>query len=107
MNKPKKFWVFVAIIALLSAGCSTENTSGQGQSDALKPQPQVRVEALPSLTASPPQPTTEAVPSLEPTATSAQVYFDPTPDTEAIANQIEALMDEIDRKLKNENFVLK
>jgi hypothetical protein len=107
VNKKSMLWVFVALAALLSAGCSTDNTSGQGQGDAAKPLPQVRVEALPSATASLPPPTAVVTPSLEPSATSAQVYFDPPPDSDAIANQIDALMDEIDRKLKSENFIFK
>ena len=103
------FRVFMAIITLMIAsGCSTENNSVQDQENPAKPQPQVRIMLLPSETAAPTQTNQNtSTPEASPTAAIVQAYIEPTPDVDAIANQIEALMDEIDRKLRNENFQLK
>jgi hypothetical protein len=106
VNNTIKFLVIVSLVALLSTGCSSNNN---GNGDSLKPQPQVRVGARPSST---PEPTVQvdnlaltAAPS--PSAAPAQLYYDPTPDEDAIANQIQSMMDEIDRKLKSNIFLLK
>ncbi|MCX6080237.1 MAG: hypothetical protein NTW32_11945 [Chloroflexi bacterium] len=106
MNKNIKVWVCVLIIVLFSTGCSTGDVSGQGQVDTTRPQPQVRVETLPSKT---PEAVLEVTNTSEPdlTATPAALYYDPTPDVDLLANQIESMIDEIDRKLKGENFSLK
>lgn len=106
MNPKMKFWMFFALIALLCAGCNTEKTSGQGQGDVTKPPPQVRVEAMPSATATLPLPT-EVVTSTPEAVATAEVYVLPTPDVEAMANQIEANMDELERELNNQKFILK
>ena len=106
MERKAKFWILVIIVAVLCAACSTDNSSGQGQEDATKPPPQVRVEILPSLTPPPPLPTeTVTVPTLEPTA--AQVFFWPTPDADALANQIDSIMSEMEQKLKSQNINIK
>ena len=97
------------LLALITAGCSGEKNTGQGQAEVTKPQPQVRVQAMPSATATLPLPVEVAAPSPEPSATfvPGEVYIEPTPDEDAIVNQIDTMMDEIDRKLKNEDFLLK
>ena len=107
MKRNLKFWILIVAVALLCAACSTDNSSGQGQQgDTTKPPPQVRVEALPSATALPPLLTDIVTPTIEPTA--AQVYVaPPPPDEDALANQISAMMDEIDRKLKSQDLLLK
>ncbi len=72
------------------------------------PQPQVRVQLKPTATP-------EAEIQIDPTATAeftalpttAYLLYDPTPDAEAIANEIQAMMDQIDSQLKAENFQLK
>jgi hypothetical protein len=98
--------MFFAVIALLCAGCNTENTSGQGQGDVTKPPPEVWVEAMPSATATLPLPTDVVTPTIEPTAT-AEVYVWATPDVEAQMNQIEANMAELQRELDRQKFILK
>jgi len=110
VNRKTLLWIFCILIALACAGCSTDNTVGGNQTEAVKPPPQVRVEAMPTATLAP---TTEAVipPTLEPTLepTAAQVQYDapPTPDVDAIANELEAEMDAIDQKLRNQDLLLK
>jgi hypothetical protein len=101
------FWILVAVVVALSAACSTDNNkSGQGQEDATKPPPQVRVETLPTNTALPELPT-EAIasPTVEPTAAEAFVW--PTPDEDTIVNDIDSLMNDIDNKLKSEDINIK
>ena len=107
MDRKAKLWILVIVVALLCSACSTDNNSGKGQGDETKPPPKVRVEALPTGTALPPLPTEAATvaPTLEPTA--AQVYIEPTVDEDALANQIEAMMDDIDQKLKSQNINIK
>jgi hypothetical protein len=61
------------------------------------------VETLPTPTALPP--TETVAPTVEPTA--AQVFFYATPDSDALEDQISAMMDELDRKLKSQNFTIK
>jgi hypothetical protein len=106
MKRKVKFWILVLFAAMLCTACSTDNSSGQGQEDATKPPPQVRVGTLPTATALPPLPTeTVLVPTLEPTA--AQVFIWPTPDEAALEAQINSMMDEMDRKLKSQNTTVK
>jgi hypothetical protein len=107
MAQKTKFWILVAVVVVLCTACSTDNSSGEGLGDVTKPPPQVRVEALPTGTAPPPLPPTEVVivPTLEPTA--AQVFFDPTPDVDTLADQIDSMMNEIDQKLKSQNINIK
>ena len=107
MNTKMKFWALVVMFALISAGCSTNNNSGQGSDN--KPKPQVRVEAMPSATPTLPGLADNSAPTPEPSAspTAAWMYYDPTPDEDALASQIQSMMDDIDRKLKSENFILK
>ena len=109
MNKKIRFWALVALIVLISTGCSTKNNSGQGSGDSSKPQPQVRVEALPSATPTLPALADNSAPTPEPSVspTPGWIYYDPTPDEDALASQIQSMMDDIDRKLRNSNFVLK
>ena len=70
------------------------------------PQPQIRVESLPSATPAPVEVITNT-PEPELTATPAVVYYDPTPDSDLLANQIESMINDLDRKLRNQNFILK
>ena len=106
MERKIKFWILVIVIAALCSACSTDNKSGQGQEEATKPPPQIRVETLPSLTPPPPLSTeTVVLPTLEPTA--AQVFIWPTPDEAALEDQINSMMDEMDNKLKSENINIK
>ena len=106
MERKLKFLILVTVVAVLCSACSTDNSSGQGQGEATKPPPQVRVGILPSATAPPPLPTKAgAVPTLE--STAAQVFIWPTPDEDALADQIDAMMNEIDNKLKSENINIK
>jgi len=110
VNRKTMFWVFIALIALLSASCSDNNNSGQGQGDATKPLPQVRVVVNPSATASP-SAQVENTPSA-PEATETVIASDqaltidpqPTADEDAISNEIEALMDDMDKKLNSEDY---
>ena len=111
MNKKTKFWVFIALIALLSAGCSgNNNNSGQDQGDAPKPLPQVRIVVNPSATTSPTAQVENTLSAPEATATviaydqALTIDPEPTADLDAIANQIEALMDDMDKKLNSENY---
>ena len=99
----------VVLISMVCAACSTKNTNGQGNGDDIKPKPQVRVGALPSDTPSAPVQVDVAAPTPEasPSATAAQLYYDPTPDEDAIVNQVQSLIDDIDRGLKSANFNLK
>ncbi|HEY3311047.1 MAG TPA: hypothetical protein VGK00_05340 [Anaerolineales bacterium] len=105
MKKIISFLLFAIITGLLLAACTTENT--KHNEEPSMPQPQVRVGALPTVTAAPPNPMEMAAPSpaASSTATPALYYIEPTPDEDAIANQIQALMDEIDRKLQSEKFI--
>jgi hypothetical protein len=105
MKRKTKFWILVAIVAVLCTACSTDNSSGQGQGDATKPPPQVRVETLPTATALPLPTETVIVPTPEPTA--AQAFFWSPPDSNALEDQINAMMDEMDRKLKSQNTTIK
>ncbi|HEY3312132.1 MAG TPA: hypothetical protein VGK00_10880 [Anaerolineales bacterium] len=101
--------VFITLLALITVGCTTGKNTGQGE--VTKPQPQVRVQALPSATATLPLPVEAAAPPPVASATVApaagQVYIEPTPDEDALVNQIDSMMDDIDRKLRNEDFLLK
>lgn len=108
MNKKSIVAVLLILVSLASAGCAGK-TSSQGEKSGASnlPQPQVRVEALPSAT---PAPTlkVEAVvlpPTASATAPVLQYYIEPTPDEDAIANQIQSLIDEIDQKLQSQNFI--
>lgn len=96
----------LVISLLLITGCSTGNHSGD--TDSNMPQPQVRVELKPSPTPAPVL-VTESTATAEATAvpTAAFLLYDPTPDAETIANDIQAMMDQIDSQLKAENFQLK
>jgi uncharacterized lipoprotein len=111
MNKKTSFLIFIMLMALLTAGCSTDNTSGNDQSDSSKPQPQVRIVVNPTATAGPSTPAVENTPSAsDPTATVTapeQVLTsepEPTADEDAIANQIESLMDDMDKKLNSADY---
>ena len=110
MKLKTKFWVFIALIALLTAGCSTDNTSGNEQGDTSKPQPQVRVVVNPTATASLPVVAENTPAAPEPSATVTtpdQVLTsepEPTADEDAIANQIESLMDDMDKKLNSADY---
>lgn len=107
INQKTIIWILVAAIMLFGSACSKDNNSGQGQVDPTKPPPQVRVEALPTLTPVPvlPTETVVAAPTVE--AAAGPVFAWPTPNEDEIANQIESIMDEMDNKLKNQNFILK
>jgi hypothetical protein len=97
--------LFRSVVVLCTA-CSTDNSSGQEQGAATKPPPQVRVETLPSATALPPLSTeTVVVPTLEPTP--AQVFVWPTPDEDAIGDEIDSLINEIDNKLRSQDINIK
>lgn len=107
MNPKIKFWIFLTVTALFCVGCNTEKTSGQGQGDATKPAPQVRVEVLPSATATLPLPTDEVAATPTPETAAAGNYALPTTDVDALADQIEANMEEMERELNNQKFILK
>jgi hypothetical protein len=101
-------WFFSVLIALVCVGCSTDNTTSDSQTEAVKPPPQVRVVTLPSAT--PSVSSTEespAAPTIEPTVAPAEVYFWPTPDEDAIVNEIDAMIDEINQKLNSQDLLLK
>ena len=95
-------------MAAFTTGCSSNNSDNQGSVDPSKPKPQVRVEAMPSATLIL---TPVLTPTLmaEPTsvATPVQVFYDPTPDVDQLADQIDAMMTDIERKLNGEKFILK
>lgn len=101
--------VLLAIVALLISSCSKKDTSGPLDQDPAKPQPQVRVMAIPSVTAVPTIPGVEISPTPESIATPGTVQYliDPTPDVDAIADQIEGMLDDIDRRLNGNTFQLK
>lgn len=101
--------VLLAFVALLISSCSKNDNSGPLDLDPAKPQPQVRVMAIPSATAEPTIPGVESSPTPEPIATAGSVLYliDPTPDVDAIADQIEGMLDDIDRRLNNNTFQLK
>jgi len=105
VNKKTWFWALVALIALAVTGCSTNINSGQASGD--KPQPQVRVEAMPSATPTLPGMVDNVAPTPEPSAspTAAWMYYDPTPDEDVIANQIQSMMDDIDKRLNSTKFI--
>lgn len=108
MKRKTTLWFFLALVVLVCVGCSTDNSiSGNGQAEAVKPPPQMRVVALPSATATLALPEQALAPTLEPTATSAQIYTWATPDEDAIVSQIDAMMAEIDRKLNSQDLILK
>jgi len=96
--------ILITLFALGSAGCSTDNTStGGSQTEAVKPPPQVRVETMPP-TATLPLPEELLTPTLELTATPAQVYTWPTPNEDEIINQIDSMMDQLDHSLNTQKF---
>jgi predicted small secreted protein len=107
MSPKRRFTILLALTvvltAVLLAGCS----GGSGQGDTLKPPPNIRVAELPSATATLEVPAMEipATPSLVPTA--AVVYYDPTPDSDALANQIDSAINDIEQKLRSQNLLLK
>jgi hypothetical protein len=108
VNPQKTTWLILPLIALLCAGCSTDNsTSSKGQTDAIKPPPQVRVMALPSATATLVPPEETVTPTIEPSATPAEAYTFPTPDEDAIVGQIDAMIEDINRKLNSQDLLLK
>ena len=104
MNKKISLWALVILIVVVCAGCSSNNNSGNGSND--KPLPQVRVGALPSATATLPGIGDNSAPTPEPSVspTAAWMYYDPTPDVDTIANDIQNTMNDIDHKLNNANF---
>jgi ABC-type phosphate/phosphonate transport system substrate-binding protein len=104
MGQKVKFWFLVIVIVVFCAACSTDDISDQEQGDATKPPPQVRVGLLPTST---PLPPTETAIAPTPSPTAAQVFFWPTPNAEDLANQIDSLMSEIERKLKSQNTNIK
>jgi hypothetical protein len=111
-NSKIKFWMWalVAVVAILCSACSTDNgsSSNQGQAEATKPPPQVRVETLPTLTPIPVIPTeTGTAPTVEPTAQAAQGYEWQPPDIDAQADSIAADIADIQNQLKNQKFILK
>lgn len=107
MKRALKFWILVAITILISTACSTKDSSaGQGQEDATNPPPQVRVEVIPSPTA-PAEIPTEAVTGTPESAAPVQVYIAPPVDEFAISDEVEAMMNDLDRGLKNLDSSLK
>lgn len=102
----KKF-LFLALMIfglLTAAGCSAGNTEqGEKRTAANMPLPQVRVVPMPTATPAPTGTPTQAPPASA-TAPQLQYYIEPTPDEDAIASEIQGLMDEIDRKLQSMNF---
>lgn len=102
----KKFFGLITLAAFLLGACSNKDVSENIPETPTMPNPQVRVELLPTLTMAP---TVENLaPTAEPTLTQeVQIWFDPTPDVDALANQIESALDEIQRGLNNQNFNLK
>jgi uncharacterized lipoprotein len=113
VNNKTGFLVFITIIALLMAGCSSDNnnTSGSDQGDASKPQPQVRVVVNPTATAGLPAVAAEntvSAPDSTTTVTAPEQVLtsepEPTADEDAISNEIESLMDDLDKKLNSEDY---
>jgi PBP1b-binding outer membrane lipoprotein LpoB len=105
-QKRIRLYILFTFAALVFVGCS--GGSNSGQAEALKPPPNVRVEALSSSTPAAPQMIAE--PSVTPTVTpTAQVvyFYDPTPDSDALANQIQAIIDDINRRLQGQDTTLK
>ena len=94
---------------MILTSCSKNDNSNKNQNEVPKPLPQVRIVVMPTATDSIPLPTEISTPTPAPenTATPMVIYYDPTPDVEFLANQIEGMMDEIERKLRSENFILK
>ncbi len=101
--------ILLAFVALLLGSCSKNDTSSPLDQDPAKPKPKVRVMAIPSATAEPTIPGVELSPTPEPSATPGTVQYliDPTPDVDAIADQIEGMLDDIDRRLNGNTFQLK
>jgi len=107
VNRKAMTWIFLALIALMCAGCSTDNTTSGGSQDTVKPPPQVRVEAMPTATVVFSAPTEAAAATLEPTAAPAQVYYPaPTPDEDAIMNQIDSTISDMNQKLNSQSLLL-
>ncbi len=105
MIKKISFLILLMLIALLCVGCSGDDTSVQGV--VLKP-PSVRVEALPTATAAPQSAIVELTETPSPQPTDPLViYYDPTPDSDAIANEIDSIIADINRKLQNQDLLLK
>ena len=109
MNKKILPGVCISLALLFGAGCSTQNNDGSGRTANNIPLPHVRIEAMPGVTVIPGQTVEPAAPSPEATATAPvyyEFYVEPTPDEDAIAAEIQSLIDDITRKLQSENFVL-
>lgn len=107
VNKKYIAWIFILLLAVTLTACSGDGNTDT--TDAAKPQPQVRVELKPTYTPNPEATIapTEELAAEATVATNQGVYVDPTPDSDAIANQIDAMMSDIDRILKSQNFTLK
>lgn len=110
MPSRKFSFVFLAaaILILIGAGCSGKKDLTPAGSNP-KPPPQVRV--IPGATGTL-EAAAEATQSVTQTATltpsgGQTVLIDPTPDDQALADQIQAMLDDITRKLRNENFIFK
>jgi len=108
MNKFIKFLVLMMTLAAFTIGCSSNNSGNQGSDDPSKPKPQVRVEVMPSATLTlAPVVTSTIEPAPSPAATAAQVFYDPPPDVDQLAEQIDQMMTEIENKLGGEKYILK
>jgi len=105
VKKYASLFALLLVTAVLLSACSSEGTSGQAVNP--KPPPNVRVQALPSATASPEPPQPEIAPTSSPQPTEQVYYYDPTPDPAALESEIEAVMDDIDKKLNSQDLLLK
>ncbi len=103
MNRTIKVLVCIAMLSLFVAACSNGGTNNPAATSM--PQPQVRVGSLPSATAAEIEATGTPEPILTPT--QAAVFYDPTPDVDQLANQIDNMINDISRRLKSQNYILK
>ena len=104
MIRNARILICMLILMAFASACSTGGTTGQA--DTPMPQPQLRAASLPSATPAPVQEVT-STPLPELTNTPAPLYYDPTPDVDMLANHIESMISDLERKLKNQNFILK
>ncbi len=100
MSRVWKSLVWVVFLAVFCAACSGNKDGSSGpENEATKPPPQVRVELLPTLTPLPITPTAEATSTAE-VAAPVQIYIDPPADEYAISDEVEAMMNNLDRDIR-------